>query len=1848
MLKRLHCVLSLLVAASMLLVPIVTAQDATPIAGDGEASEQIIVDQDAGDTGGDDDAEAGSVDSGEQSGEADAPAANEETDDSGDSDALSGETDDSAVDEDIDGSDGADANNDKEEIEAPLAPAEMRISPMSLDDDPPTITIKLVDAEGNSIPGPHVEIGWMEPAGFTSSNGNNAQADGTITQPVDPSVTHYRIRAYGPWLEQFGELNGDDPQVVVLERTADTQTVTFALAHSNDAPEPFEGGYLYVSGVSPTEGYMEFSVGESGVVAIELPPGTYRYQARTNSYAYEDFHGQFTVADSAVYESVTLNPWPTRQFVVRDAAGNPIANILVYFGAFYDWGFGYSSSGRSDENGEIVTRVRPDAVAWQTETQWVWEGSSGDIDLDGTTLIELSEVSEQGTVTFTRPDFDDDPDYVSISLRNEKGKLIYLSINADSQSNTIKVPAGTYTWTASSTSTYVPQTGTLNIGDGENKTVILTTWEMHPELTITVTNQDGEPASNVYVTVYRTDEDQWAYGSGETDTSGHFTLNVPLGNYEVHVVAPAMYAEKTSFNDVFSVDRSSWDIELEELPNGTLTVNVSLDGPDGYWGDVSVLDSDERTVAYQWTNIDSTGSIELPGIPFGGEYTVRFSDSSYFQGYQTEPFVFNEEAGPIDVQLQRWPEVTVYVQDGAGNPLPNIGVGIGFWYSDAEFSNSNWGWSDDNGIVKVRPPYGYIDYRIAAFDLWEEARGTLDPSGTTTITLRQVAAFGTLTVTVGDDWGTDDWGSLYISRVDGWNKYVSLNGYEPETTFGIPAGDYTWTAIKSSRYVPQTGVLHIEHGQDASLLLDTWQLHPELTIQVINQHGDPAAGVQVNVNQRGDYEGDPGYGYGTTDDTGVAKLNVPYGTYEVYVNAPAKYAEKASFNDVFSVDRTSWDVQLEELPNGTLNVDVIGSPDRAQYVWLQVLDADGRQLAYESQYIYGTQSLAFPDLPYGEGYTITVDGTFWSKPYVSDPFDFDGSTPTQTVNLEYYDTVTVDVVMRSDQPNRALPQSTGLRFSTDNGSTTVYMQTADDGTLRGTLIVPKRQMTVQFDYDRGIYFGGDLPMEVDFSSDSAPSLLEIKVSMADFGLVTVDVSGPEDVTLQGEFVIRQGGEYITSTGIYESGLQRLGTILYPGDYTWEYLPSGPFQAQSGSFRITNEDVTIPLNIKVGANGVVLVDVTFPDIDHLYTYGSVSLARADGTVVASRSIDGSGIYAIGPVLYGTYTLLVDAYDGALQPQSIEVVIDSETIEKMITLQPRPIKTVTFNIIATGSDPVSGYIGVAGVEVGSSTDFQGTGAFTVDVRLNEAGPYTYFVRAFNYQTVNGTWDGQSGEINVTLDAEIPTRWVSVVDDSGIAIEGSYVYVMCYGDSFSAANGLWMVALHGDDWCEISVSAGDAGAYIPQTVELIEGTTQDAPQVVILEQAENVVENITFNVEFADGMPAGDFILSGYDRETDTYFSRLIGATGSLTIPAMVSGSYELSVFSPGGGTSIYVMSEPESGIVEVSASGQSFDIVMSKIPTALVTVNVVDQDNVAVPNGQMWFSTGGKGGASFGPYPIVAGKVEVQLPVGWTLYVSASNGLYHDAYTEVEVKDGTNEVTLVMQRIASIPVPEEPTPSETPVTPTNPVETPTPSETPTTPATVTPTTTVPATETPTETVTPTEVPTQTPTEEPEGEQQLIVHITVPGDADISGSPFELWAPTAATFQVGPLYTGVVGPNNTIVIDGLIPGKYRLVVYPEGMDTIEAMIQVGTAPVTEVLVEVNEEGEVAVTYLETATPTASPTDPAPTSTTEADDVTGLPSTGTGQSGNHLVPVLAMLAAAAVLGMIIPMGAKRSIRRS
>lgn len=178
-------------------------------------------------------------------------------------------------------------------------------------------------------------------------------------------------------------------------------------------------------------------------------------------------------------------------------------------------------------------------------------------------------------------------------------------------------------------------------------------------------------------------------------------------------------------------------------------------------------------------------------------------------------------------------------------------------------------------------------------------------------------------------------------------------------------------------------------------------------------------------------------------------------------------------------------------------------------------------------------------------------------------------------------------------------------------------------------------------------------------------------------------------------------------------------------------------------------------------------------------------------------------------------------------------------------------------------------------------------------------------------------------------------------------------------------------------------------------------------------------------------------------------------------------------------------------------------------------------------------------------------------------------------------------------------------------------------------------------------------------------------IPSDgASLEGAPWQFFAPVA-TQNVGtePFAVGTVGTNNSITIENLIAGDYRLVVDATGYEQLDTVIEIADGeethnvrldvialqpsqtptpeptaiPTIEPTVEPTIEPTTAPT--EEPTPDASPyATPASTETTpptdearkDLTDVTGLPSTGSGSTGGHGILALAGLLAAMMLGAI------------
>lgn len=180
-----------------------------------------------------------------------------------------------------------------------------------------------------------------------------------------------------------------------------------------------------------------------------------------------------------------------------------------------------------------------------------------------------------------------------------------------------------------------------------------------------------------------------------------------------------------------------------------------------------------------------------------------------------------------------------------------------------------------------------------------------------------------------------------------------------------------------------------------------------------------------------------------------------------------------------------------------------------------------------------------------------------------------------------------------------------------------------------------------------------------------------------------------------------------------------------------------------------------------------------------------------------------------------------------------------------------------------------------------------------------------------------------------------------------------------------------------------------------------------------------------------------------------------------------------------------------------------------------------------------------------------------------------------------------------------------------------------------------------------VTPAVTPAVTPDDD-DSEPTVSISIELPGGASIVGAPYSVFAPMAAEFLAEPYLQGVVGLNNTIELVGLMPGDYRLLIEPLGMDPIDVVFTVGSNQVTEIVLQIGADGNVVVVPRQPVqNPTAAPAESstAGTGTTPAQpasSVDALPTTGVGgmQMGTPILMLGLLVAMLGMVGLVVRRG--------
>lgn len=149
-----------------------------------------------------------------------------------------------------------------------------------------------------------------------------------------------------------------------------------------------------------------------------------------------------------------------------------------------------------------------------------------------------------------------------------------------------------------------------------------------------------------------------------------------------------------------------------------------------------------------------------------------------------------------------------------------------------------------------------------------------------------------------------------------------------------------------------------------------------------------------------------------------------------------------------------------------------------------------------------------------------------------------------------------------------------------------------------------------------------------------------------------------------------------------------------------------------------------------------------------------------------------------------------------------------------------------------------------------------------------------------------------------------------------------------------------------------------------------------------------------------------------------------------------------------------------------------------------------------------------------------------------------------------------------------------------------------------------------------------------------KQVTIIFDTSDSGSIEGTSYALYTPIASQTGASPFAEGVIGPNNSVVFDGLIAGEYRLTASPAGYEPVDTTFSVkDDSDPQEVLVSVT-----AIQIPPTQVPTSEPT-VVPTAIADQ-PVVALPNTGTGSGGNAGLFVVVGIASVALCITILGVG--------
>jgi large repetitive protein len=562
-------------------------------------------------------------------------------------------------------------NYTTESVAATIINGQTTIVPITLNEDPGTLTGVVRDTDNNPISGGNVTVQISTGTGIVIAT-TVTGADGSYTVPG---------LAPGNYTVVASAMNFQSSARGVTIVSNDASIVNFFLAPNPGSLEglvtnaqtgtPISGANIQVRVLDISGALIATVLSDSNgqYLVTGLAPGIYTVVASASNFQTNAVSLQ-VVSNQTVNGDISLEPNPGQLTgtVVNNIGGSPIVGATVNI---------VNSSGSiittvlTDSSGMfMVDGLAPDNYTVNVFADNFQNGSVGALVLsDQSTPVSISLVANPGAIAGTVNPIV--PDTI-VQLRDVNNLLIDSVVaNADGSFSFNNLSPGIYTILASAPNYSTAQVGTM-VQSNQTSNVSLMLTPNPGSVSGVVTDSSGNPIGNATVQVF--DQNGILISSGFTDATGQYVVgNLPSGSFHIVVNAPGF--GQAIIGVTLGVGQSLTGVNVSLIPNpGTINGQVTNreTGIPVPGATVTVLDSISQ-LPITVTTTTEFGNFTISGLA-PGSYIVSATKMN-FTTEQIGAIVVSDASTTADLLLAENPgSILGRIEDNNGNPVTGNGI----------------------------------------------------------------------------------------------------------------------------------------------------------------------------------------------------------------------------------------------------------------------------------------------------------------------------------------------------------------------------------------------------------------------------------------------------------------------------------------------------------------------------------------------------------------------------------------------------------------------------------------------------------------------------------------------------------------------------------------------------------------------------------------------------------------------------------------------------------------------------------------------------------------------------------------------------------------------------------------------------------------------------------------------------------------------------------------------------------------------------------------------------------------------------------------------------------------------